>query len=180
MDTENKELWYSHALKWEKYFCDKIAPLFDIKAIINPEKEDNPTAIDLIIKSKKEEILTELKPQFTPFFMSKELYKIENNFAFAFNVKDYEEYKQLNNDEYIIFWLYWIYQKKEINNKKYRIIPMCGLWACKIKTLIKFIDNNNIPVHEYKRRIDDIKGNAKNSFIFDVRNFNNIPFAPVI
>lgn len=38
MNTENRQLWYEYSEKWEKYFCDKIAPLFNLNAIINPEK----------------------------------------------------------------------------------------------------------------------------------------------
>jgi hypothetical protein len=176
MDTENKELWYKKSLHWEKYFCDNIANMFGIEAIINPEKIRNPMAIDLIIKSQKGDILTELKPQFTPFFKSKELYGIDSQFAFAFNVRDYYEYKNFNSNIWILFWLFWLENKMDINKKEYKVSSICGLWTCSIKMLNNFIINKKPDIHIYKKRINDNNGNAKNSYIFDIRNFINIPF----
>jgi hypothetical protein len=169
VDTENREEWYALSHLWEKKFCEEIAPQYGIRVRINPEKEFDPTAPDFLTTlSNNQEVLSELKPQFTPFFKAREIYKLDPQFAFALNVRDVPD---LPKNGIVYFWVTWtVTQWMDYQDRVYTVVPMDNLWYAQSHTVCNLIKNEQPPIHHYRRRTNS-KHNAKRSYIFDIRKF---------
>jgi hypothetical protein len=115
-----------------------------------------------------------LKTQNTPFFKAKKLFDIDPSYAVVFNRKDAERYWKLYRDIIIYFWVEWHSVKFVMGNFKQEVKYVNGVWS------IEFIDLVDIlkvsPEHTYQQRISDKKGNAKSSFILNLKNpsFNRV------
>lgn len=162
-NTEDKDFWVKLGAGKEKYFVHSVAPLVPLNAIINPDKEHNDYAPDLLVDGA----LADLKVQNTPFFTAQFLYGIPAQYAVTFNNKDFERYSLLYPDILIVFWISW----DQISYKELTVKPMAGVWSCPFKDMAKSIKSKQIQLHKYKRRQEDTKGNAKESYVFDIRNF---------
>ena len=168
-NTEDKEFWVDkYGEKNERKFIE-IANFLGIKNLqINPEKENDPLAIDYIW----EENLADLKTQTTPFFTSGK-YNLQPRFSVTFNRKDYERYKKYMNDTgkkiFIFFWIHW----KQLIWKEKKIEYLYGVYFDEFFNIQKTIESG-APEHFYQRRYNDTQGNAKSSFILDLRNFKKV------
>ena len=173
-DTEDKKWWVKKYLDKEKEFvllCENLG----IKACINPEKTHNPYAPDLIING----VVSDLKYQETPFFKALLLYDIDPTYAVTFNRKDFLRYQTLYPDIDIYFWLKWRITEKEINQRRYRVDKVEGVWRINFFKLGNLIKSGIVYLHNYHRRQSDRAGNAKNSYVFDVRYFDELMFQHV-
>lgn len=165
--TEDRAKWYAMAEDWERLFCRSVAPRYGINVKINPLKNINPAVNDLVIKMKNGKIVVgELKPQFTPFYLSKAKYGIDPQYAFALNLRDLRD---IPKQGIVFLWVSW---DGGVNY---------GISIRKMERLYyewghKFIDKIKElkpPIHRYGRRVYDPR-NAKRSYIFDVRNFTEL------
>ena len=109
--------------------------------------------------------LADLKTQNTPFFTASR-YRLDPRFAVTFNRKDYERYKNLYPTIIIYFWIDW----KQTEWKGNKVDYYSGIFRIPFSDLALMIENG-APEHSYKRRYGDTAGNAKSSFLLDVRNF---------
>lgn len=166
-NTEDKQWWVKESLKWEKDFVEKVAPKAGLKVWLNPEKEVNEYAPDLWVDEKGK--LADLKRQTTPFFKSEEKWPgYDPTYTVSFNIKDYERYIKEYPDIHVIFYIKWEIIVKKYKGKKYKVDPLTGIWRCTIKDIQRFVEEG-APIHKYKRRKDDEQGNAKDSYILDLR-----------
>jgi hypothetical protein len=162
LDKQNKGAWCSYGEEIEKLFIKKVAPKIKLDVKINPEKKTNKYAHDLIMDGNKR---ADLKLQSRPFFKSAK-YGCDPNETVSFNKKDYERYKKLYPDIKVIFWVNW---KKEtaygvdVNEKN-------GIWIFTLKDIERQI--KKAPLHEYKNRVNDNKGNAKDSYLLHLKDSN--------
>ncbi len=83
-DLQNKRLWCKEGEKIEEAFVNRHGEVLQIG--INPEKETNPYAPDLIFHPNHK--LMDLKTQNTPFFKAEKLYGIDPTHAIVFNRKN--------------------------------------------------------------------------------------------
>jgi hypothetical protein len=67
-DLQNESEWCKHGASIEEVFVEKLGE--KLYVILNPEKETNPSALDLL--NTEEELLSDLKTQDTPFFSAEE------------------------------------------------------------------------------------------------------------
>jgi len=138
----------------------------ELKISINPEKIENPYAPDIIRNTDGN--LGDLKTQNTPFFKAKTLFQIHPSYAVVFNIKDYNRYKEKYPNIVIYFWVNWMVRKFKMNNNEITVDKISGVW------MINFIDVGKLvktaPKHFYQQRRFDNKGNAKGSYVFDIRN----------
>jgi len=169
-NTEDKEWWVIEWRKQEDAFVNSVAPKLDLKAEINPEKFYNPYAADLIVNGR----IADLKCQQTPFFKSEILFNIPNQYAVTFNHKDYLRYKVKYPSIMIYFWIDWKDLSKTIRGETYRVEPMAGIWRVGFENLKENIEKQNVNHHYYQRRVGDTAGNAIDSYVFDVRKFENL------
>lgn len=161
--TEDKPWWCLHGNRLEEKFVKIISERTDVTASINPDKRHNKYAPDLIVGSW----LADLKTQNTPFFTA-DKYSVNPQYAVTFNRKDYERYTKTYPGIHIYFWIDWqtlTYGTKVVHY-------MHGIYGITFRRLSQLI--LEAPEHFYKKRIDDKTGNAKSSFILDVRQFKKI------
>ena len=165
-DTEDKQWWTIEWAKREHLFVEKVCPELGLAGSINPAKLRDKYAPDLVVDSR----LADLKCQETPFFTAR-TYGIDSQFAVTFNRKDYSRYKQLYPDLIVYFWIDWQQSAMSIRGKQYSVRPMAGIWRASFGTLMCRIESGDVPLHAYQRRQGDMRGNAKESYLFDVRSF---------
>ncbi len=160
-NTEDKGWWLRHGEVLETRFVELSKAKLRLDARINPEKKNDSTVPDLIVEG----VLADLKTQNTPFFTAGR-YGIDPRYAVTFNRKDYERYKRLYPLIVIYFWLDWTQTEWNGNKVDY----LGGFFRLPFPVLAQMIDRG-APEHTYKHRLGDTAGNAKSSFIFDVRSF---------
>ena len=163
-DTEDKSWWLQHGENLEFDFVTKCQNLLGLEISINPQKQIDKTAPDLVFEG----CLADLKTQNTPFFTSSR-YGIDPRFCVTFNRKDFERYAALYPEIIIFFWVDW----KQLSYKEYSTSHLAGVFKVDFKQLREMVAGG-APEHAYQRRIDDKAGNAKTSFLFDVRNMSNL------
>lgn len=160
MNTEDRQLWYDKAERWEIEFVEKYGEKFNL--IINPSKSINKYAPDLYLLKTSEP--ADLKVQNEPFYKSKELYGIDPNYCWTFNVSDMVEYLYKYNDDFgIIIWV------RYHNCSGYGVTvqdteSIYYTTIGRIKKHAKVSGN----VHKYVRRINDTNGNAYGSHTLDL------------
>lgn len=165
-NTEDKQWWVKMWRQKEDEFVTNICPRLGLKASINPEKQHNDYAIDLIVEGQ----IADLKCQTTPFFSSSR-YKCDPQFTITFNRKDYERYSRLYPNAIIYFWVDWQLLEKALGGRIYSVLSMSGVWRVPFLNMKEQIESGAIPLHPYQRRQSDRQGNAKDSFLFDLRSF---------
>jgi len=167
-DLQNKKRWCKDGERIEEAFVSKYGK--QLSLTINPEKSSNPYAPDLIYNTK----IADLKTQNTPFFKSKKLYDIDPSYAVVFNRKDAERYWKLYKDIIIYFWIEWHSVKFVMGSFEQDVKYINGVWSIKFIELVELI--KNAPEHFYQQRVTDKIGNAKSSFVLDIRNprFNKL------
>jgi len=162
-DLQAKSLWCKEGEKIEVAFVKKYGEALGLS--INPEKTHNPYAPDLVYKKEQ---LADLKTQNTPFFKSKKLYGIDATYAVVFNRKDAVRYYRNYPDIVIYFWIEWHSVKFKMGTYSIEVEYINGVWKIPFRDLIQLL--KDAPLHEYQQRKDDKKGNARSSFVLDIRN----------
>lgn len=161
-NTEDKRWWCQLGEELESRFVDICNMKLGLKAEINPEKERNPYVPDLIVDGK----LSDLKVQNTPFFVSTR-YHMEPRYTVTFNRKDYRRYSKLYPDLDIYFWIDW----KQTEWKDRKVEYLAGIYYIPFQDIRAMIKTEEVPEHTYMNRRDDCSGNAKSSFLLDIRRF---------
>src|SRR5690554_6339102 len=173
-DKNNKELQH-HDLQDKKHWCkdgEKIEEAFirlygeKLGLIINPEKKENPYAPDLYNTQTNK--LGDLKLQSTPFFKAQSLYNINPTYAVVFNLKDKIRYEKNYPEIDIYYWINWIALRFQMGSNDISVEPLNGVWQVEFQKFNNYL--NNMSLHTYQQRITDTKGNAKSSFVCDIRD----------
>lgn len=163
-DTEDKAWWLSRGEELEVDFINQFGGSLDAPVRLNPKKREDPTLPDLLYDGN----LADLKVQTTPFFTASR-YGLDPNFCVTFNRKDWSRY----NDHYpglvVIFWVDW----KQLSYGKLRVQPFSGIFKLSMDEINQMVIRG-APEHAYQRRQNDQIGNAKSSFLFDVREMNKL------
>lgn len=162
--TEDKAWWLKHGEQLEGVFVSVCTTKLGINAQINPRKAADPTAPDLLVEGR----IADLKVQNTPFF-SASRYSMNPRFSVTFNRKDYERYELLYPEIDVYFWINWT----QLTWKGYSVEPLNAIYKASFDS-IKALVLAGAVEHRYIHRKDDTAGNAKSSFVFDVRKFTEI------
>lgn len=160
-DLQDKGTWCKEGASKEEVFVELFGNKLGL--IINPEKETNPYAPDLLNTSNG--VLADLKTQNTPFFQAKPRFNLDPQFTVVFNGKDRERYKANYSSIEIYFAVDW----QIVRFESYQIIkvdPMVGVWFIKFPELERLLEK--APLHSYQQRQFDQKGNAKGSYILSL------------
>ena len=170
MDTENKLEWCDrYGADIENQFATKRLFELGISSFLNPGKRTDKFTHDLcsIFPS-------DLKTVRTPLFMAQELYGIDPQYAITFNLKDALRYKDLYPNIIVIFDVKWEVTQKELNGKVYQVQPMHITVAGFLSTIRDAIKKSGGHKIEYKRRVEDTQGNAKTSYVLDLRHLHKL------
>lgn len=163
-DLQDKSRWCKDGEKIEEAFVREYGERFGL--IINPEKKTNPYAPDLLnINTGK---LGDLKFQSTPFFKAMLLYKIDPTYAVVFNLKDKLRYQKEYPQLEIYYWVNWIAVKFQMGNSEIVVSPLNGVWKVDFQIFKEYLEVRAL--HEYQQRIQDQKGNARSSYVCDIRS----------
>lgn len=167
-DLQDKAFWCKHGVRIEESFVAEYGANLGVE--INPEKDGNPYAPDLLIKGQ---YLADLKTQNTPFFSAAERYGYDPTFTVVFNEKDRKRYFREYPNIYILFWVDWMATRMEFpSGKSYRCEYLRGVWAVSFDRLNALC--SGAPLHDYQQRKDDDLGNAKASYLIDLRKLKKI------
>jgi hypothetical protein len=172
--TEEKLAWCLNASKNEEpKFVEFINSLIycKYKLEVNPEKLHNIYTADLLVNGLYK---GDLKTQDTPFFKSFEKYGIDPQWAITYNLKDAVRYKEIYTNNRIPLVIFFDLKRKEEENYGVKIKPMRAVFATMAKNIEDIISEGKTPLHVYSKRRGDNSGNAKESFVFDARQFEMI------
>ncbi|MGE7773390.1 hypothetical protein ACQKLP_01630 [Chitinophaga sp. NPDC101104] len=165
-DLQDKTYWCNRGETMEKAFVSLYG---DITAYdINPKKKGDKYALDFI--SVKTKILADLKSQHRPFFTSGETYNIDSQHAVTFNVKDKRRYEQNFPGMDVIYFIDWVAVRmlNTETQKEWTVNPMLGIYKISFRVFKEIL--SKAPVHKYKQRENDRMGNARDSYVIDIRN----------
>jgi hypothetical protein len=146
-DNQDKLSWFEYGEQKEIEFLSS-KQFTQVALKLNPEKESDKTANDLIARFR-----ADLKTVRT-VFKTADRYGLDPKFTIAINRKDVEHYVKRYPNILIIF-----------------DIDIDGFQGVKIATLDRLlrIIYFGTPEHSYIHREKDDQGNAKSSFLFDLR-----------
>ena len=151
----------------EYQFVELCKNELKIKAEINPTKSDFPTAPDLLVDGK----IADLKVQNTPFFSASK-YSMDPRFTVTFNRKDFERYSSLYPEIVIYFWVNWT----QLAWKDFRVQKLNAICKADFSQIADQVTSGTAKEHSYIHRQGDTKGNAKSSFLLDIRTFQKVAF----
>lgn len=166
-DTEDKNYWVKKYEKKEVLFCTEVCPMLHLSGAINPEKEKDPTRPDIVVNGR----LGDLKYQSTPFYSAGYNYGYDPQYTVTFNVKDYNNYSAHYPDIDLYYWVDYPEAKKQYRGREITINRLEGIFFINFQDLVRSIDEKKSPVHAYQRRVHDQQGNAKGSYLLDIRYF---------
>jgi hypothetical protein len=151
--TENKAAYCELGEKTERQFL--VNSLSEgIGFTNNPSKAENKYTHDLFAL-----LPCDLKTQFTPF-RTADRYGIDSDYAVTINEKDLIRYGKLYPHIVIVL---------DIQFPHYRATHYAPLFV-----LRQIVKNGKAKRHEYEKRVNDTQGNAKASYVFDLRWFPRI------
>ncbi len=166
LSNQAKNEWVVLGRYKEKQFCRWIAPLLDLGRIeINPEKTTDKYAPDLVVEGR----VADLKCQELPFF-SAQSYDKDPTWTVTFNKKDLERYEESYDNLPVFFWVHWIIPEA-LGVKVSRIN---GVWLTTTNEIRNHVDAGTAPCHSYKERTKDNVGNAKESYLLDLREMETV------
>jgi hypothetical protein len=152
-NNEDKLAWCKHGDDLEKQFLTRM---FDsgLSIFRNPAKASDPYTHDVYAV-----LQADIKSIGTPF-RTADRYGFSPDYAITINEKDIKRYSEKYPN--ILIFL-------DINYPNYQGVRMVSLG-----TLKKFIKLDMAKKHEYINRRDDTQGNAKASYVFDLRWFDKV------
>jgi hypothetical protein len=162
-DLQDKGPWCGKGASFEDVFIQNYGPQLGLA--INPEKKTNKYAADLF--NTKSKNVGDLKTQNTPFFKASSLHSINPQYAVTFNGKDYTRYLEYYPTIEVYFWVDWLITKFE-GAETIEVKPMEGVWKINFADIKKLV--GTAPMHNYRQRVFDNRGNAKESYVFDLGN----------
>lgn len=162
-DTEDKAWWLTFGETLEVEFVKKCRET-GLSVSLNPEKRTDKTAPDLVFNGKR----ADLKTQQTPFFSAAN-YGIDPRYCVTFNRKDHERYSTRFPDIVLFFWVEW----KQLVYREYSIDHLAGVFLVELPRVSEMIADG-APEHFYLRRRGDRQGNARSSFLLDLRLMDRV------
>ena len=161
--TEKKHLWYGIGEEYERQFIEDICPKISLKAMINPKKEKEPWACDLLVNGAP----ADLKRQTEPFYTASK-YGFDAQYTVTLNQKDIDRYAAAYDPRVfnIYFWVTWEHSEK-FNQK---INRMQAVAVASMLTVLNIAESSDAKWHYYQRRGEgDPNRNATNSLLIDIR-----------
>lgn len=163
-DPQDKKAYCEYGVKKEFEFIEFFNLYVEEGGVeINPKKETDPFAPDIILYGE----LADLKSQRTPFFTAKR-YHLDPRFTVTFNRKDVLRYRELYPYLHIVFWIDW----KTTEWSGIKVAENHAVYLATFEQIERLV--LSAPLHEYKDRKHDREGNARSSYLLDVREFTQI------
>lgn len=150
-DYNDKQAWCEDGRRLEDKFVEERR-FNDVEVRMNPAKEQDIFTYDMRI-----DMPCDLKTLTTPWIYSERMFGIPPTYAISINRKDLRRYYSLYPNIIIIL---------DVQYPNYRATHWTDL-----NRLERMVRSGKVQLHKYQTRVDDTQGNAKDSYIFDVRWF---------
>jgi hypothetical protein len=151
--NEDKLAWCEHGDSMEKKFVIKSMDS-GLSIFRNPAKKKDPYVHDIFAV-----IQSDIKSIKTPFNTAHR-YGIDSEYAITINEKDVVRYNSLYPNIMLLL---------DIEYPKYKGVRLASLYR-----INRLIEMDRAKKHTYLNRVDDKSGNAKASYIFDYRWFDEV------
>jgi len=188
-NTEDKDWWLKEGETREREFLELCAAQNILKGIVpNPERTANRKHLPEYFYRGA---LLDLKDHRIPFFEAQRVRDIPPRYALTLDEQDVIDIETKYPTCRFVFYVNWMavkYQKimlDETNGetilREIVIQPLHGIWGMTPARMRELIAGEN--THEYLRRKDDRRGNAKTSYGIDLRRITQIwvdPASPPI
>lgn len=162
-DLQAKTAWCRAGESLEEAFVSRFGKQFGVR--INPAKRLSEYDPDLLQNDGR---LADLKTQNTPFFKARELYNLDPTYTVVFNEKDIIRYSKKYPNIMIYFWVEWRSVKFVKGDHCLEVDYLNGVYRVPFQKLKEAL--KDAPKHYYSQRKNDTKGNAKASFLIDLRS----------
>ncbi len=172
MNTEDKLAWCErYGVQAELAFAVGRMHEIGLASYLNPTKTEDRYTHDLFTIFP-----ADLKTVRTPLFKAEDLFGLDPQYTVTFNLKDALRYKSLYPNIVVIFDVMWDHPgcEMEIGGRQYRVEPMHETYAGFLPSIRSAIEKSGNHKIEYLRRRGDDSGNAKASFVFDVRYLHRV------
>ena len=116
----------------------------------------------------------DLKTVRTPLYKAQELYGVDPQYAVTFNCKDAARYRSLYPSIVVIFDVRWENCAKDLGGRRYSVDDMHLTAAGFLTSISEAVRRSGNRVHTYGRRVNDTAGNAKDSWVFDIRHLQEL------
>jgi hypothetical protein len=153
LNNEDKKAWCQHGSELEEKFVES-QNFAGVKLSMNPQKQTDVYVHDILATFQ-----ADLKTIRTPFKTANR-YGIPSEFAITLNEKDIQRYRKIYPNIILFF---------DIDYPNYK-----GVRIAPISRILRLLDLNKAKRHEYLNRVNDTSGNAKVSYVFDFRWFDEI------
>lgn len=189
-NTEDKNWWLQEGETREGEFLELCAAQNILKGIVpNPERTANRKHLPEYFYRGA---LLDLKDHRIPFFEAERTRQIPPRYALTLDEQDVIDIETKYPTCRLVFYVNWMavkYQKVRLDEKGGETIlreiviqPLHGIWGM-TPARMRELTAENKNIHEYLRRKDDRRGNAKTSFGVDLRRLTQIwvnPASPPI
>ena len=169
VSNEDKRAWCEKfGPKTEADFCRWAFMTLDMPVAVNPAKRTDQYTFDLIYDGNP----ADLKTVRTPFYRADALYKLDPQYTVTFNRKDGQRYQELYPDIKVIFDVLWgegMKYQPTPDSQPVTVEPMRLIAVGTLTEIWKAIEESGRHRHEYQARVCDQSGNAKESWLLDVR-----------
>lgn len=169
VSNEDKRAWCEEfGLKTESEFCRWAFMSLDMPVAVNPAKRTDPYTFDLIYDGNP----ADLKTVRTPFYRAQALYKLDPQYTVTFNTKDGLRYRELYPDIKVLFDVQWgegMKYQPRTDSLAVTVEPMRLVAVGTLPQIRQAIKDSGSCRHEYQARTFDQSGNAKESWLLDVR-----------
>ena len=169
IDNQDKQSWCDAAEKQEQDFVVHRLFRLGVGGFVNLAKLNDPYTHDLQVM-----LMADLKSVNTPFFKAQDRYGIDPQYAVTFNDKDARRYAELYPNIVVFFDVNWSVLNKQIGEITYEVNPMHETYVGFLSDIRRAIAYAGSKKVEYQQRLNDSNGNAKSSWIFDVRNLHKL------
>jgi hypothetical protein len=179
-NTEDKEWWLREGEAREREFLDLCAAQNILRGIVpNPERTANRKYLPEYFYRGA---LLDLKDHRIPFFESERTRGIPPRYALTLDEQDVIDIEKKYPDCRLVFYVNWMavkYRKFAVDEnggetlvKEISIQPLHGIWGLTPARMKKL--TADLRAHEYLRRKDDTRGNARTSYGMDLRRLTQI------
>lgn len=170
MNTEDKQAWCLAAEIEERRFVEERLPELGLTGEINPAKKFDKYAHDMFVNGWP----ADLKSQKTPLFKARELFGLDPQYVVSFNENDGKRYSDNYPNIMVFFDVDWQETTRFIGGRLYEVEPFRATYAALLDSVWRAIESDGLQKHDYLNRVDDVLGNAKSSWIFDVRRLHRL------
>jgi hypothetical protein len=188
-NTEDKAWWLREGEAREREFLELCVAQNILKGIIpNPERTATRRHLPEYFY---EGALLDLKDHRIPFFEAERTRGIPPRYALTLDEQDVIDIETKYPTCRLVFYVNWMavkYQKVAVDEtggervvKEISIQPLHGIWGLTPARMKKLVAD--LRTHEYLRRKDDTRGNARTSYGIDLRRLTQIwvdPASPAI